>query len=146
MFAGEHYHGLDSKNRIIIPARFREYLGDSFHVCQGYDGCLEVYSSEEWSKICEDAKKLDYNDPQVRNFIRLRFSRAFECQFDKNGRITIPQVLVDLAGLEKECTISGANTHFEIWSKDKWMKLFYESGLSIESVSVNLKRKNDGTL
>ena len=53
MFMGEYSHNVDAKGRLIVPAKFREQLGDQFVVTKGVDGCLYVYSQEEWKRIEE---------------------------------------------------------------------------------------------
>ena len=53
MFMGEYNHSIDAKGRMIVPAKFREQLGNEFVVTKGLDGCLFVYSNEEWHRIEE---------------------------------------------------------------------------------------------
>ena len=57
MFFGEYQHALDTKNRIIVPAKLREELGNKFVITKGLDGCLYVYPLAEW-KILEEKLKL----------------------------------------------------------------------------------------
>ena len=58
MFIGEYSHNLDSKGRIIIPSKFRDELNSSFILTRGLDGCLTIYSLEQWAKIFEKINKL----------------------------------------------------------------------------------------
>lgn len=57
MFMGEYNHSIDAKGRMIVPAKFREQLGNEFVVTKGLDGCLFVYSNEEWHRFQKDSYK-----------------------------------------------------------------------------------------
>ena len=58
MFMGEYNHTIDAKGRLIVPAKFREILGDNFIVTKGLDGCLFVYPNDEWTRFEEKLKSL----------------------------------------------------------------------------------------
>ena len=96
MFMGEYQHNIDAKGRIIIPAKFRQDLGDKFVVTRGMDGCLFGYPMAEWEKIQDKIDNLPVNKKDARYFTRFFFSAAVECEFDKQGRINIPNVLLSL--------------------------------------------------
>lgn len=93
MFMGEFQHNIDQKGRIIIPSKFREGLGDRFVITRGLDQCLFAYPMEEWKRLEEKLKKLPLTKKDARAFTRFFFSGAVECEFDKQGRINIPQTL-----------------------------------------------------
>lgn len=120
MFIGEYNHALDSKNRMIVPAKFREGLGGKFIITKGLDGCLYVYPMEEWSKLEEKLKTLPLTNKDARAFVRFFFSGASEVEIDKQGRALIPQNLIEYANIEKEIVSIGVSNRIEIWSKDKW--------------------------
>lgn len=120
MFIGEYQHALDSKNRIIIPSKFREQLGDSFIMTKGLDGCLYIYTKEEWYKLEEKLKKLPLTSKDARAFTRFFFSGAAEIETDKQGRALIPQNLIEYASILKEIVSIGVSNRIEIWSKEKW--------------------------
>lgn len=101
MFMGEYSHSVDAKGRLIVPAKFREQLGDQFVVTKGVDGCLYVYSQEEWKRIEEKFREVNLTTKDARKFMRFFFAGAAMCEVDKQGRILIPSVLRDFAGLEK---------------------------------------------
>lgn len=73
MFMGEYRHNIDSKGRIIIPAKFREQLSQVFVITRGLDGCLFGYSAEEWEKVQAEVDKLPFNKKDARTFSRLFF-------------------------------------------------------------------------
>lgn len=120
MFIGEYRHSLDVKGRIIVPAKFRDGLGDKFVLTKGLDGCLFAYSKEEWANFEEKIKSLPLTNKDARAFVRFFFAGAVECEIDKQGRTLIPPMLREHAGLNKDLVIIGVSSRVEIWSQDKW--------------------------
>ena len=96
VFIGEYQHALDSKNRIIIPSKFREELGEIFIFTKGLDGCLYAYPINEWKILEEKLKKLPLTNRDARAFVRFFFSGANEMIIDKQGRALIPQNLIGI--------------------------------------------------
>lgn len=131
VFIGEYHHSLDPKGRIILPAKFREELGEVYIITKGLDNCLAVYSMGEWLKIEEKLKSLP--SAKSRNLKRFLFSSAAEVSPDKSGRTLIPPALREYAGLEKEIAVIGALSCIEIWNKGKWDKTC--SDITPESVA-----------
>ena len=138
MFIGEYSHNLDAKGRIIIPSKFREELHSSFILTRGLDGCLTIYSLEQWNKIFEEINKLPTTKKAVRQYTRVLTSNACECSLDNQGRILIPSNLSLPLNIKKECVIVGANDHIEIWNKDAWLAYFEEANANFEEVAENL--------
>ena len=122
MFMGEYSHTIDSKGRLIVPSKFRENRGDEFVVTKGLDGCLFVYSQEEWMNIEEKFKQVSLTTKDARKFSRFFFAGAATVEVDKQGRILLPSVLREFAGLEKDIVSVGVLSRIEIWSKDKWQE------------------------
>jgi MraZ protein len=120
MFIGEYQHALDPKNRIIIPSKFRDDLGDKFVITKGLDNCLYAYPMDEWATLEQKLKSLPLTSRDARACIRFFFSGAADCQIDKQGRTIIPGNLIEYANIEKDIVIIGVSTRFEIWSKEKW--------------------------
>ena len=120
MFMGEYNHSVDAKGRLIVPAKFREQLGDEFVVTKGLDGCLFVYPQEEWKHIEEKFREVPLTTKDARKFSRFFFAGAATCEVDKQGRILIPAVLREFAQLEKDVVLVGVLSRIEIWSKSNW--------------------------
>lgn len=99
---GEYRHTIDAKGRLIVPAKFREQLGDSFVVTRGMDGCLFGYTQEEWNILETKLQKLPLTKKDARAFVRFFYSAATECEIDKQGRINIPKSLRTHAALQKK--------------------------------------------
>jgi MraZ protein len=120
VFIGEFNHSMDPKGRISMPSKFRDELGETFYITKGLDNCLFVFPIEEWQLFEEKLKALPMTNKNARAFVRLFFSGASECAFDKQGRILIPQPLRDHAGIDREAVIIGTGTRVEIWSQNGW--------------------------
>lgn len=120
MFMGEYNHTIDTKGRLIIPAKFREALGEEFVLTKGLDGCLSIYPMNEWESFEEKLKKLPLTDKNARAFLRFFVAGATSCELDKQGRILVPATLREFAGLDKEVVLTGNITRVEVWSKEKW--------------------------
>ena len=138
MFKGEYAHSIDKKGRIIMPARFREELGDVVTVTKGFDNCLNVYTKEQFDIIYQQIVKLPETNKDVRRYQRNFLSSAFDCEFDAQGRITIPAKLVLKAGLVKDCMVLGVGNRLEIWDKERWLKEEEESDEVYEEIAENL--------
>jgi MraZ protein len=120
MFLGEYEHNMDDKGRLAVPARFREALGDGIVVTRGFERCLMGFPRARWDKLAEQVSALSLGQGDARNLRRLLFSGAADVQLDRQGRILIPQNLREYAGLSDQVIVAGLNTHFEIWSADRW--------------------------
>lgn len=135
---GEYHHHVDTKGRLIIPAKLRDSLGETFILTRGLDQCLFGYPLDEWSIIEEKLKELPLTKKDARAFTRFFFSGATECEIDKQGRINISTPLFRYAQLEKECVILGVSNRIEIWSKVLWEDYFTESENSFTEIAENM--------
>lgn len=120
MFMGEYNHTIDPKGRVIIPAKFRDSLGDSFFVTRGLDGCLFVYNEEEWTNFEAKLKTLPITNKDARNFVRFFLSSSDNVEMDKQGRINLPTKLIEYADLSKDVVLIGVGSRVEIWSRERW--------------------------
>ncbi|WP_057879417.1 MULTISPECIES: division/cell wall cluster transcriptional repressor MraZ [Levilactobacillus] len=138
MFMGEFEHSIDAKGRLIIPAKFRDQLGEQFVVTRGMDGCLFGYPMTEWSALQEKLKALPVNRKDARAFVRFFYSAATECELDKQGRINLPKSLRDHAALAKQCVIVGVANRFEIWSQERWETFSAAAEEDFDDIAENL--------
>lgn len=120
MFMGEYNHTVDEKGRLIMPAKYREQLGDTFFVTQGFDGCLYVYPQSEWANIEENLRKLPSMKRGARDLTRRFLGHAAELEIDKQGRVLLPAKLRSLANIKKDVVLVGVLDKIEIWDKEKW--------------------------
>ncbi|HBT20120.1 MAG TPA: cell division/cell wall cluster transcriptional repressor MraZ [Peptococcaceae bacterium] len=138
MFMGEYEHTLDTKGRVIIPAKFRDELGDRFVVTKGLDNCLFLYPMNEWEQIEQKLRSLPFNRSDARAFARFFFSGACECEVDKQGRVLLPANLRRYADLDKEVVIIGVLTRVEIWNKENWEKYSRETREEYEEIAEKI--------
>ncbi len=135
---GEYQHTLDTKGRLIIPARFREGLGDRFVITKGLDSCLFVYPMQEWMVLEQKMKSLPFTRADARAFVRFFFSGAGECEVDKQGRILIPVNLRNYAGLGKDVVVLGVSSRVEIWAREEWDKYNCDAGQTYEELAEKI--------
>lgn len=122
-FRGQSIHRLDTKGRLRIPTKFRETLQNHYTdalIITMMEECLVAYPPEAWEKIEAKVQELSQVQPQHRSFMRYFVSSAVDCEFDNQGRILIPPMLRDRAGLGQELVLAGMLTSFEIWDKAAW--------------------------
>jgi len=139
MFMGEYSHTIDAKGRIIVPAKFRESLGNNFVVTKGLDNCLFVYTSEDWRKFEEKLRTLPLTNKDARKFTRFFLAGAAEMEIDKQGRILIPSVLREFAALEKDVVLVGVGSRIEIWDKASWNESISIYDDDMEEVAENME-------
>ena len=125
MFSGTSIHSIDSKGRIILPARFREQLGDSFIIAKGFFDCVQVLSVEEFEKLRGNIKKLPAQKALMLQYALI--STAVETSPNSQGRIQSPQSLRERAELNKDAMVGGMDNRVEIWDKDKFEKMLAEN-------------------
>ena len=138
MLIGEYEHSLDVKGRLIMPAKLRQDIGETFIITKGLDGCLFVFSQNEWNNFEEKLKSLPLSDKNARNFVRFFLSGATECEIDKQGRFLLVNTLREYAEITKEVIIIGVGTRLEIWNKDKWKKYNSNENISADTIAENM--------
>lgn len=138
MFMGEYQHSLDAKGRLIIPAKFREELGEIAVMTRGLDNCLFLFPMPEWKVLEEKLKTLPLTKATARQFVRFFFSGATECEFDKQGRIMIPPSLRDYAGVDKDVVVIGVSNRIEIWSRQRWEDYMQQAESAYAEIAENI--------
>jgi len=118
LFLGEYSHTLDAKNRLTLPSRLREEIGDRAVLVKSIDKCVSVYNTEAWADYTAKLEALP--GTEVRRLKRFIYSSAFEAEIDSQGRVLIPANLCQYAELEKNIKIIGAGDHVELWSESLW--------------------------
>ena len=142
MLLGEHEHALDDKNRLTLPARLRDQLGERVVVTRGLDGCLYVYAAAEWAKLAERVGTLDALSREARTMQRFFFASAVDAELDKQGRIVIPANLLEVAGIGREVTVAGIYDHLEIWDRAAWRDQRQTVEGSAEDVAERLANRD----
>lgn len=127
--SNSYNHTIDAKNRLFIPAKYRQEIGESLHVY--YDQtlpCINVYGDEEWQRISN--KVLEEHDADWERFF---FSNVINATCDKQGRITLNPSFCEGAGLKKDVAVVGVGKRVEIWDAEKYAD-------EIKKLSVDPKR------
>lgn len=138
MLMGEYLHTVDVKGRLILPAKFRDELGELFIVTKGLDNCLFVYAKEEWAILEGKLKQLPLAKPEARAFVRFFFAGAAEVECDKQGRVLLPTNLREYAQLEKDVVVLGVSNRVEIWSKSVWDNYSEQISPTVANIAESL--------
>jgi MraZ protein len=144
MLLGTHEHTIDDKNRLTLPAKFRESFADGLVVSKGLDRCLQAYRREDWDRLVESRlAPLDPFSQEARRIQRFHFAGAAEAELDKQGRLMIPAPLLEHAQLSREVVVAGMRDHVEIWDREAWRRELAEIEGSAVDVAERLAAKND---
>jgi MraZ protein len=138
MFIGQYSHNLDEKGRVAVPAKFRTQLKSAV-VTKGLDNCLFLYPQKEWDKMAKDIAELPIDKSGNRAFSRAMLAGAMELEFDKQGRIILPEYLRNFAGLNKNVIIAGLYNRLEIWDEIKWNKYQADSEKNYNDIAEALR-------
>lgn len=123
MFSGEYYNSIDSKYRLIVPAKFRDELGRKCYLTKSNDNCLYLFTLEEWEKHATELMALPTGSEEARRRIRKFTANAVDVEVDSQYRITIPQKLRDLVDIKKEVVTVGFINKIEIWSREEYERI-----------------------
>jgi MraZ protein len=142
MWYGEYSHTLDSKDRFVFPAKFREKIKalekKKLYITRGLEGCLFLFTESVWEALETKLKAVSFTKHEGRSFNRLYFSGAEELEIDAQGRLPIPAYLKDFAQIKREIVIVGVADRIEIWDKERW-SIFYQNNKKIfEATAENL--------
>jgi MraZ protein len=139
MLVGEYEHLIDEKNRLTLPAKFRQEFSGGVVLTRGLDGCVFAYRRADWAGSVESRlAALDPLRPETRRLQRHFFGGAAEDTPDRQGRVTLPAHLIEHAGLGREVTVVGVHDHLEIWDRAAWRKELERVEGSAEDVAERL--------
>ena len=145
-FYGQYRTTMDSQGRISLPSKLRAVQGDGdktllseeIVLAKGLEGCLSLYPQSEWQDVQRRLSSLHFTKRDFRFFIRRLYSSAAILTPDKNGRIVIPDHLIDEAGLKKELLVIGVNRWIEIWNPDRYEYYLEQYSGSYEEAAERL--------
>ncbi|HIW22205.1 MAG TPA: division/cell wall cluster transcriptional repressor MraZ [Candidatus Dorea intestinavium] len=140
MLKGEYNHNIDAKGRLIIPAKLRDDLGESFVITKGMENCLYVHPIEQWKAFEEKLNGLSTTtNKNARDLAYFFQGSAVDGELDKQGRTLIPQTLRKYANIDKEVVFIGMGKRAEIWDKEKWMQKNAQVEDSIENIAAAME-------
>jgi MraZ protein len=120
MFYGEYEHTVDEKNRLTLPARFRNALAGGVVLARGIEANIDVYPRESWDANVARIAELDSLTREAREMKRYVFAGAAVAELDRQGRVLVPPHLAEHAGIGKDVLIAGVHDHIEIWDRARW--------------------------
>ena len=137
MFLGQFQHNLDDKGRLMVPARYRDFLATGAFITQGFDRCLMVMTDAYFKEVYEELNGMNLADPMARMVRRMILSNAYSVEPDKVGRILVPQNLREFLGITSgELVVAGQGEYFEVWAPSEWKKQMD----SLQDVEANEQR------
>lgn len=142
MLTGSFEHTIDGKNRLSIPSKWREYLeedGKGLFITRGLEQCLFIFSARQFKETVQNIRKHPFTNRNARYFLRILCHDSSQpLEFDKQGRILIPQSLKDLAGLKKDVVLVGVVDRIEVWDPAIWKEFYDQEEGSFEEVAENI--------
>ncbi|MDE2037925.1 MAG: division/cell wall cluster transcriptional repressor MraZ [Patescibacteria group bacterium] len=146
MIIGTHFHTIDDKNRLSLPARFRKEMGRAVVITPGLDDCLFVFTAKEWEKI---SGRLSEGESSMlkadnRSFNRYLLGMAVEVEVDAAGRMLIPEHLRSRAKLQSKVVLIGVRDRVEIWDESSWKA--YAAGVESKADALAEKLGEAGML
>ncbi len=136
---GKYSARLDEKNRLIVPAKLRQELGDVFYVTFGVNcghSCLTAYTAAEWKTLSDNYNALSIS--QRAGATSLIFMNATECTPDKQFRFSLTPFLMEYAGISREVMIVGRAGQAEIWDAEEFRR-FEQENLTPEKLLASLE-------
>ena len=144
MLLGEFEHTIDDKNRLTLPAKFREALSGGLVITRGMDGCLYCYPKAGWERLVESRLAgLDPFSREGRYMHRYFFGGASEAEADRQGRVMLPGPLARNVELGREVVVVGVGDHLEIWDRAAWRDHVKLLEGSAEDVAERLASQRD---
>jgi MraZ protein len=122
MFLGQYERTLDEKCRLALPIEFRSGLGSGGVLTRSFDTCLCIYPAARWESLARAIDDLPQVRSEVRALARSLFGGAVPCEFDRQGRVTIPSFLREHAGIDGDVVVVGVSNRVEIWARDAWLR------------------------
>ena len=120
MFLGDHEYRIDPQGRVPIPPRFRADFLQELVATRGYDRCIVLFTSQEWTRFSSGILNMSLQRHRHRELARVVFGGAFNLKLDGQGRILLPVALRNYAGIRDEVMVVGAGNYVEIWDGQAW--------------------------
>ncbi|MBU1083267.1 division/cell wall cluster transcriptional repressor MraZ [Patescibacteria group bacterium] len=138
MFIGEFTHSVDDKGRLAVPIKFRGALAQGVVITKGLDGCLFLYTKEEWEKVAEKINAMPVSQSNARAFSRLMLGGAMDSVPDKQGRVNLPKYLMAYAGIKSSVIVAGLVNRLEIWDSKVWQEYKAKTEKDAEKMAEEL--------
>lgn len=143
IFLGTYFHNIDAKNRLSMPAKFASSLGNEIVISKGFDGCLEVRSSNSFEAYANKLMNLTQTKKDSRIVIRQLLANAANVELDKARRILIPANLLKEANISSSVVVIGIGNKIEIWDEQTYNKFKSETDKTYEAIAERLEEDNE---
>ena len=141
--SGKNYsHQLDAKNRMRIPAKLREELGEGYSITVGSGGCLYVYTKEQMQEVTDTLKNINSFREKQLKAARFILYNTWQAEEDKQGRILLPENLRKFAKIEKNIIVFKGPNCVEIWSEEVWNDYFNDVNFDELADAIDLLKEN----
>ncbi len=143
LLTGTHSRTLDDKNRLALPRRVREQLGEpgTLFVTPGPDKCLWLYTQAGLEQLAAKLDQTPATDAEARVFRRLYFAQTEAVDLDRSGRVLIPERLIQFAGLKREVVLIGIRDHLELWDAQQWQEYLAANAPRFDAVAEGAFQK-----
>ena len=143
LLTGTYQRTLDDKKRMVLPKRVREQLNEPEHlfVTPGPDQCMWVFSGAELERLADKLDQAPATDAEARVFRRLYFAQTETVDIDGNGRILVPDRLIQFAGLLRDVVLIGVRDHLELWDATRWEQYLAQNAPRFDAVAEAAFRK-----
>ena len=143
IFLGTYFHNIDAKNRLSMPAKFASSLGNEIVISKGFDGCLEIRSSNSFEAYANKLMNLTQTKKDSRIVIRQLLANAANVELDKARRILIPANLLKEADISSSVVVIGIGNKIEIWDEQTYNKFKSETDKTYEAIAERLEEDNE---
>lgn len=141
MFFGSYQYTLDDKGRLVIPSKMRSESGPVLFAMRGFEHCISLFTQQTFAQLVQQVNTYDFNQSNVRQYLRTALASVIELPIDDHGRIQLPQETLKQFQLEKNVKIIGMNDHIELWNVVTWEKYEAEAASQFEEHASHLSKK-----
>ena len=141
-FSGEYKISLDPKKRINIPAAIRKILpaesDGKLVFTRGFEGCVYMFPGIEWKRLTEKLMTLNSFDVNVRNFTRVFVGSAHTISMDSQGRVLLPESIIEMANISKDILVQGSLNKWEVWNPELYQNYLTSNNIKIENLAEQI--------
>ncbi len=144
---GEFEATVDVKGRVLFPSALKKQLspetGDKFVLNRGFEKQINLYPFPVWKEVTGEMSKLNLFETDARNFYRRFHNGATETFLDGQGRLLLPQRLVQHAGIKKEIVFYAYSDRIEIWSLSEFNKMISDKTVDMAALAEKVMGNKD---
>jgi len=138
MLIGKYYHSLEEKGRISLPRKFRDQA-DEWVVTRGLDGCLFIFKKDKFEAELSQLAERTFTKKANRDLTRLMANDASAVKTDDNGRVHLPEYLIEFARLVKDLVIVGSGSRIEVWDRDSYHAYLNQLEADAEDIAEKIE-------